>query len=122
MINQRWSTVGIFVTLAVIAVGLLPGGTRNVNAEPKMSAVASVGDVIKIVTPNDRARLCQNPNCDQDQEILRIPTNTELKVESLIRHRMPLWDVVWYKVTYQGKRGWVSEFDTNVAPNEPRYR
>jgi hypothetical protein len=93
-----------------------------IQAETKSSSVAKVGEMIKIITLNDRARLCPKPNCEEGEHLLRIPTNTELKVESFVRQRMPLWDVIWYKVTYKGKQGWISEFDTNKAPSQPRYR
>ena len=92
------------------------------NAEPNNSPIAKAGEIIKIDTIKNRARLCPNIDCDEGQELLRIPTNTELKVESSSKSRLPLWDVIWYKVTYKNKQGWVSEFNTDKAPKEPRYR
>jgi len=79
-------------------------------------------DTIRIVTLNNRARLCPKANCGQGQEIFRIPTNTKLEVQSKISINLNLWNVVWYEVIYKGKRGWVSEFDTDKAPVQPRYR
>jgi len=76
---------------------------------------------IRIVTLDNRARLCPKANCGQGQEILRIPTNTRLEVQSKIFINLRLWDVVWYEVIYKGKKGWVSEFDTDKAPAQPRY-
>jgi hypothetical protein len=94
----------------------------SIYAEPKNPPIAKVDEVIKIVTVEDRARLCPKINCGEDQELLVIPTNTELKVEASSTSNLPLWDVIWYKVTYKDKKGWVSEFDTDKAPEEPRYR
>jgi len=118
-----WRAECLVVSLAVALIVASWLGIKNTaGASPKEFPVAAAGDVIRIVTPDNRARLCPKPNCAQGQERLRISTNMELKVESSSRYRMPLWDVVWYKVTYRGKQGWVSEFDTNKAPKEPRYR
>ena len=77
---------------------------------------------IKIVTPDNRARLCPRPDCKQGEEIGRIPTNTLLRVESSHTVSFPILDVIWFKVKYQGIEGWVSEFDTDKAPKEPRYK
>ena len=77
---------------------------------------------IRIVTLDNRTRLCPKPNCGQGQEILRIPTNTKLEVQSKISINLGSWNVVWYEVIYKGKKGWVSEFDTDKAPAQPRYR
>ena len=52
---------------------------------------------------------------------MRLPTGTDLDVLGEASVRLPLWDVVWFKVTYMGKQGWISEFNTNLAPDEPRY-
>ena len=109
-----------FVAFVLIALGL--GFAPSLNADPNDPPVAKVGDAIKIITPGTKARLCPKPLCKQDQELTRIPANMELKVEDISRERLPMWDVVWYKITYKGKKGWVSEFDTDKAPKEPRYR
>ncbi len=94
--------------------------TQEKIAPEKPPAIAL--DVIRIVTLNNRARLCPKPNCGQGQEILRIPTNTKLEVQSKTFVNLRLWNVIWYEVIYKGKRGWVSEFDTDKAPAQPRYR
>ena len=92
------------------------------SAGPKKAPVAAVVNTIKIVTLENKARLCPNIGCNQGQELLRLPTNTKLKVEMSSKQRLPMWDVIWYKVIYKGKEGWVSEFNTDKAPKEPRYR
>ena len=73
------------------------------------------GDKIKIVTPETMARLCPHPNCGENQHITRIPQGTTLTVEGIMsvkNGRMP--PVKWFEVTYKGKRGWISIFDTNA--------
>jgi hypothetical protein len=112
----------VYAIAALILISMLLGIVSSANAGPNDPPIAKVGDIIKIITVDGRARLCPKPLCNQDQELLRIPTNTELKVEEVSRERLPMWDVVWYKITYKGKRGWVSEFDTDKAPKEPRKR
>lgn len=111
---------------SVLAVLVITVSWLNINptasAGSKKAPIAVPGDVLRIVTPDNRARLCPKIDCGQDQELLRIPTNTKLKVESSSKHRMRMWDVIWYKVTYKHKQGWVSEFNTDKAPEEPRYR
>jgi hypothetical protein len=84
--------------------------------------VANIGDTIKIITPGTKARLFPKPLYKQGQELVRIPANSEFKVEEVARERLPMWNVVWYKITYKRKKGWVSEFDTDTAPKEPRKR
>ena len=112
----------LYSIMTAIMIFLLLGIAPSANAGPKDPPVGKVGDIIKIITVDGRARLCQKPLCKQGQELLRIPTNTELKIEEVSRERMPMWDVLWYKITYKGKKGWVSEFDTDKAPKELRYR
>ena len=107
---------------ALIVMSLFLVSVPWAIAGPDEAPVANIGDTIKIITPGTKARLCPKPLCKEDQELLRIPANTEFKVEEFSRERLPMWDVVWYKITYKGKKGWVSEFDTDTAPKEPRYR
>ena len=73
----------------------------------------SYGKII-ISTPGTLARLCPYPNCRADQNIARIPKNTVLEIEGITAAqvgRSP--PVTWYEVTYNGKRGWVSIYDTD---------
>jgi hypothetical protein len=74
------------------------------------------GDNVTIVTPETIARLCPYPNCGQDQHITRIPKGTVLTIEgiqSVKSGRMPA--VKWFEVTYNGKKGWISMYDTNKS-------
>ena len=73
-------------------------------------------DKFTIVTPETMARLCPYPNCGQDQHITRIPEGTVLEIEgiqSVKSGRMPA--VKWFEVTYKGKKGWISMYDTNKS-------
>jgi len=83
---------------------------------------AEMGELITVVTPDNRARLCPVANCDDGAEIARIRTGSQLEVMETEIVTLPLWAVVWYKVSYKTKIGWVSEFDTNKAPAQPRPR
>jgi hypothetical protein len=111
-------SVAYFILTPVIIFGLL-GIVPSVIASSDEVPVANIGDTIKIITPGTKARLCPKPLCKQDQELLRIPADTEFKVEKVSSERLPMWDVVWYKITYKGKKGWVSEFDTDKASKGP---
>jgi len=73
------------------------------------------GDKVTIVTPGTVARLCPYPNCGQDQHITRIPERTVLEVEGIMDVRSGVLTVQWFEVTYKGKRGWISIFDTDKA-------
>ena len=70
-------------------------------------------DKVTIVTPGTVARLCPYPNCGQDQHITRIPKGTVLKVEGVMDVKSGMMTVKWFEVTYKGKRGWISIFDTD---------
>jgi hypothetical protein len=73
------------------------------------------GDKVTIVTPATMARLCPYPDCGQNQHITRIPKGTVLEVEGImdvkLSNQVP--PVKWFEVTYKGKRGWISIFDTD---------
>ena len=73
------------------------------------------GDRITILTAENRARLCPRPDCGEGRELLRMPTNTKLRVLGSYTQHQPIFDVTWYKVKYQEKEGWVSEFNTDKA-------
>ena len=89
---------------------MAPGIASNVNAsEVKQS------DKVTIVTPGTVARLCPHPNCGQNQHITRIPKGTVLKVEGIMDVKSGVLTVQWFEVTYKGKRGWISIFDTDKA-------
>ena len=92
--------------LTVMALGI----ASNVNtSEVKQS------DNVTIVTPGTVARLCPHPNCGQNQHITRIPKGTVLEVEGIMDVKSGVLTVQWFEVTYKGKRGWISIFDTDKA-------
>ena len=74
------------------------------------------GDKLTIITPGTVARLCPHPNCGQNQHITRIPKGTVLGVEGIMDVKSGMLTVKWFEVTYKGKRGWISIFDTDKAP------
>ena len=67
---------------------------------------------IKIVTPGNRARLCSEPDCGPGTELSRLPTNIILEITASRRIKSGYMEATWYNVTYGGKTGWVSEYDT----------
>ena len=97
-------TLLIFLVSIIMSIGL------NVRA-----AELKQGDKIKIVTPGTVARLCPHPNCGVNQHITRIPQGTDLTIEGIMNVKFgPLPPVKWFEVTYKGKKGWISIFDTNA--------
>jgi len=70
-------------------------------------------DKVTIVTPGTVARLCPYPNCGQNQHITRIPKGSVLKVEGIMDVKIGMMTVKWFEVTYKGKKGWISIFDTD---------
>ena len=73
------------------------------------------GDKVIIVTPGTVARLCPHPNCGQNQHITRIPEGTVLKVGGIVDVKSGMMTVKWFEVTHNGKRGWISVFDTGSS-------
>ena len=73
------------------------------------------GDKVTIVTPETVARLCPHPNCGQNQHITRIPEGAVLTIEGIIEVKSGMMKVKWFEVTYKGKRGWISMYDTDRA-------
>ena len=71
------------------------------------------GDKVTIVTSGTVARLCPHPNCGFNQHITRIPKGTVLTVEGIMDLKSGTMTVKWFEVTYMGKRGWISIFDTD---------
>ncbi len=81
------------------------------------------GDSVIIITQGVRARLCPYPDCGQDVHTSRIPEGTVLIVRNIINIEPKRvlgfkgWTVSWYQVNYMGTTGWISMFDTEIAPN-----
>ena len=75
---------------------------------------------LTVVTLDDRARLCPKPDCEEGQELARLPTGLVLNVQAEKSIHLPRWEVIWFQVSYEGRRGWVSEFETDLAPQTPR--
>lgn len=71
--------------------------------------------MVKVLTLNDRARLCPNPDCSQDSEIARIKTNSILSVTTTKTVKKGFMKAKWHKVTYDGQTGWISEYNIKVV-------
>jgi len=78
-----------------------------------IAAEVKQGDKITIITLGTVARLCPYANCGANDHITRIPKKTVLEVSGITEVKLPAWSVKWFEVTYKGKRGWVSIFDTD---------
>ena len=76
----------------------------------------SQGDKVTIVTPQVVARLCPYPECGQEQHITRIPQGTILEIDGIMQTGTKEWPVFWFEVTFKGKKGWISIFDTDKQP------
>ena len=74
------------------------------------------GDTVTIVTPGVTARLCPQPMCAPDQHIMRVAEGTELEVEGIENVKICSIQVTWFQVAVEGNTGWISIFDTNIAP------
>lgn len=113
----RWRAVSSVPSYAKKDCPLL---IKAINEEDKRLELGAIiyGDELTIVVSGTVARLCPSPNCGQDQHITLIPEGTVLKIESITDVMFPRMTVRWFEVTYQGKRGWISIFDTDKAHDE----
>ncbi len=102
ILNFLCTLFWLFVVVPCVASNVYAGDVKQ-------------GDEVTIVTPGTVARLCPHPNCGQDQHITRIPEGTVLKVDGIMDVKSGMLSAKWFEVTYQGKRGWISMFDTNKA-------
>lgn len=80
-----------------------------------ISLIALVGsaDKVTITTLDTMARLCPYPNAGENQHITRMPKGTVLEVEGIMDVKSGMLSVKWFEVSYKGKRGWVSIYDTD---------
>ena len=78
------------------------------------------GNTVSVV--QQAARLCPKSNCGEGSEITRIPVGTKLVVKERRVESTPFLDVVWYRVSFRGASGWVSEWTTDAAPAKPRLK
>jgi len=119
MINIKYK---ISITIMLVVTLSSFGIFTTTIAGSKKHPIVKVGKEIKITTQGNKARLCPKTNCNENNKIILLPTNIKLKVLATSKQKLPMWDVIWYKVTYEGKQGWVSEFKTDKSPKSPRYR
>jgi hypothetical protein len=91
----------------------------NVVENNKISPIANTGDTIEILDENS---LTDKPNSKAPDSSIKIKSRTKVEVIGIFSEKLPMWDVIWYKVRYKGKTAWVSEFNTNMNPGQPRFR
>ena len=100
------------ITLSMLLVPTIMFITMDVHA-----GEVKQGDTVKIIVPGTVARLCPHPNCGENQHITRIPQGTVLEVEGIMDVKSGMLPPVkWFEVSYKGKRGWISIFNTDKAP------
>ena len=101
------------LALACIAATTLLAGIAEANDEGRR-----IGQAVTVEEAS--TRLCSRPNCNDGEELGRVPARQVLKIEArkMVTHGM--MKTVWYRVTYKGKTGWVSEWVTDAAPKRPR--
>lgn len=89
-----------------------------VSSPPDVSDLPGVQerDKVTIITPGALARLCPRPSCGQDEHLTRIPRGVVLEVEGVTDVTTGMASTTWFEVTFKGKRGWVSAYDTDKAP------
>ena len=97
----------LFRTLMLFLI-MIPFTASDIYAKE-----AKQGDKVTIVTPETVARLCPHPNCGQNQHITRIPQGTIFKIEGIMAFKSGMMKVKWLEVTYNGKKGWISIYDTD---------
>ena len=126
------TTVLVFSVLMLVGCGLeseqhtrqkrSDTSTGSESRAQRVEEPEPLPPTITVVTADNRARLCRTPACGDGEELARVPTGTVLDVQAKRSVRLPRWDVIWYQVSFKGKQGWVSEFETNLAPPTRRYR
>ncbi len=84
--------------------------------EATSADVRQPGEQIKVTTRQDSARLCPAPDCGEGKHLARLPTGSLHAVLSCQITRLPALDVAWYKVEFNGLKGWVSELDLEDRP------
>ena len=94
-------------------VALMVAATTVSLASYANAAEVKQGDKVTITTPETLARLCPHPNCGTNQHITRIPKGTVLTVEGIMTVKSGMMSVKWFELTYDGKRGWVSIYNTD---------
>ena len=102
---RKLSAFFLLMVVALIAT--------NIYAEDIMDKLKD-GYKITIMTTGTTAPLCPRPMCGMNEHIARIPEDTVLKVDysAKLEHGATK-PVVWCYVNYEGKRGWVSVYDTD---------
>jgi len=107
--------------------------SESTSTEPKVATLelsgptpAAEGDTIVIEVSDQDVRLCPNPECLPESDILWLSASQEttvMDISTVATGGAAVWDLVWYRVELDsGSIGWVSEYDTDHAPAGPRFR
>ena len=104
---RRLSTCLIWFSFLVF----IPAGASFLHADD-----VTPGDTVTVVTPGVTARLCPQPMCGPDKHIMRIAEGTDLKVAGVEDIKIGTMVVTWFQVAVEGNSGWISIYDTDMAP------
>jgi peptidoglycan hydrolase-like protein with peptidoglycan-binding domain len=93
-------------------------------------APAGPGATILIDTMVGDVQLCPSPECLPEEDIRWLTSDQSFRVLDVAAVETPgaiAWDLVWYQVKASGGSvggvvGWISEYDTDKAPERPRFK
>jgi hypothetical protein len=111
-----------------LIAGLALGATSLIGcpAPPRTGEGGDTRGVASLTTPSaptevmvvyQPAQICPSPApCHESSEIAWVPPGTTLDVAALHVQQLPRSNVYWFRVEYEGREGWISEFATDKAP------
>lgn len=111
----------LIVGLALGALPLVacsaPPPTGDGTAARGGAALAPPSAPAEVMVVYQPAQLCPSPEaCAQGNELVWVPAGTKLGVVEMHVQELPRSNVYWFRVEYEGRAGWVSEFATDQAP------
>ena len=115
MPNARDPAVALGIALLVGCSTPPPPGEGAAASSAATDAVSAVPAEITIAY--QPTQLCPSPKaCRQGDELGWVPTGTTLGVDERHVEELPRSTVHWFRVEYEGRRGWVTEMATDKAP------
>jgi hypothetical protein len=119
--NVTFARKTLIAGLALGAMSLI-----GCPAPPPTDEGAGARGVARVATPSapaevmvvyQPAQICPSPQaCQESSEVAWVPPGTTLEVAALHVQELPRSDVHWFRVEYEGRAGWISEFATDKAP------
>jgi hypothetical protein len=110
----------LIVGLAIGAVPLLGCSTPPRTDEEKAAQTVTLAPSTvpaEIMIVYQPAQICPSPEaCSEGSELAWAPPGTTLEVAALHVQELPSSNVYWFRVEYEGRVGWISEFSTDKAP------